>query len=53
MSLAPLRAFVLPQRAHPHLGRVQRVVDAGEQDPAETIAEIRAIREAAEAEARL
>ncbi|MFJ3443134.1 hypothetical protein ACIPM2_18425 [Streptomyces sp. NPDC086081] len=43
-SLAPLRAFV---------HSLERIVDAGEQDPTEAIAEIRAIRDAAEAEAGL
>ncbi|WP_369260184.1 DUF6247 family protein [Streptomyces sp. R35] len=60
-SLAPLRAFVHswavlvaierhPERAS-RLRALERIVDAGEQNPAEAIAEIRAIREAAEAEA--
>jgi hypothetical protein len=62
-SLAPLRAFVHswavfvaierhPERAA-RLRELERLVDAGEQDPAEAIPEIRAIREAAEAEAGL
>jgi hypothetical protein len=41
-----------PQRAA-RLHELEHVVDAGERDPAEAIAEIRAIREAAEAEAGL
>ncbi|MFI1764159.1 hypothetical protein ACH41H_19210 [Streptomyces sp. NPDC020800] len=41
-----------PQRAA-HLRELERIVDAGEQDPAAAIAEIRAIREAAETEAGL
>ncbi|MFD3379107.1 MULTISPECIES: DUF6247 family protein [unclassified Streptomyces] len=60
-SLAPLRAFVHswavfvaierhPQRAA-RLHELERIVDAGDQEPAEAIAEIRAIRAAAEAEA--
>ncbi|WP_406170514.1 hypothetical protein [Streptomyces sp. NBC_00996] len=60
-SLAPLRAFVYswavfvaieryPERAA-RLRELERIVDAGEQDPAEAMTEIRAIREAAEAEA--
>ncbi|MGA5896557.1 DUF6247 family protein [Streptomyces venetus] len=62
-SLAPLRAFIHswavfvaierhPARAE-RLRELERIVDAGEQDPSEAIAEIRAIREAAEAEAGL
>ncbi|MEV5428489.1 hypothetical protein [Streptomyces sp. NPDC052701] len=62
-SLAPLRAFVHswavlvaiernPQRAA-RLRELELTVDAGEQDPAEAIAGIRAIRAAAEAEAGL
>ncbi|MEU6089009.1 DUF6247 family protein [Streptomyces sp. NPDC047085] len=62
-SLAPLRAFVHswavfvaierhPERAA-RLRELERLVDAGEQDPAAAIEEIRAIREAAEAEAGL
>ncbi|WP_367322453.1 DUF6247 family protein [Streptomyces sp. HUAS ZL42] len=62
-SLAPLRAFVHswavfvaierhPERAA-RLRELERIVDAGEQDPAEAIAEIQAIRKAAEAEAGL
>ncbi|WP_030595309.1 DUF6247 family protein [Streptomyces fulvoviolaceus] len=62
-SLAPLRAFVHswavfvaierhPERAA-RLRELERIVDAGEQDPVEAISEIRAIREAAEAEAGL
>ncbi len=58
-SLAPLRAFVHswavfvaierhPQRAA-RLRELERIVDGGQQDPAEAIAEIRQIREAAEA----
>ncbi|MER7836272.1 DUF6247 family protein [Streptomyces sp. NPDC096040] len=60
-SLAPLRAFVhswavfVAIQRHPEraarLRELERVVDAGEQDPTAAIAEIRAIREAAEAEA--
>ncbi|MEU0965269.1 hypothetical protein ABZ357_07425 [Streptomyces sp. NPDC005917] len=60
-SLAPLRAFVHswavfaaiqrhPDRAA-RLRALGRIVDAVEQDPTAAIAEIRAIREAAEAEA--
>lgn len=60
-SLAPLRAFVHswavfvaierhPERAA-RLRELERLVDAGEQGPAEAIAEIRTIRESAEAEA--
>ncbi|MFK0109931.1 hypothetical protein [Streptomyces sp. NPDC091217] len=60
-SLAPLRAFVHswavfvaierhPERAA-RLRELERVVDAGEQEPTAAIAEIRAIWEAAEAEA--
>jgi len=41
-----------PERAA-RLRELERIVDAGEENPAETIAEIRAIREAAEAEAGL
>jgi hypothetical protein len=41
-SLAPLRAA--------RLRELEAIVDAGEQDPAAAVAEIRAIREAAEAE---
>ncbi|MFF4502791.1 hypothetical protein [Streptomyces sp. NPDC001401] len=41
-----------PERAA-RLRELARVVDAGEQDPAEAVAEIRAIREAAEAEVGL
>ncbi|OIK07204.1 hypothetical protein [Streptomyces monashensis] len=62
-SLAPLRAFVhswavfvaiegRPERAA-RLRELEQIVDAGEEDPAAVIAEIRAIREAAEAEAGL
>lgn len=62
-SLAPLRAFVHswavfvaierhPERAA-RLRELERIVDAGEQDPAEAIAEIRTIRETTEAEAGL
>lgn len=62
-SLAPLRAFVHswavfvaierhPERAA-RLRELEQIVDAGEQDPAAAIAEIRAIRETAEAEAEL
>lgn len=62
-SLAPLRAFIHswavfiaierhPQRAV-RLRELERVVDAGEQDPTEAITEIRQIRETAEAEAGL
>ncbi|MFG3021745.1 DUF6247 family protein [Streptomyces sp. NPDC048254] len=62
-SLAPLRAFVhswavfVAVQRHPEraarLRELERIVDAGEQDPAGAITEIRAIREAAEAEAGL
>ncbi|UUU33183.1 DUF6247 family protein [Streptomyces sp. CA-210063] len=62
-SLAPLRAFVhswavfVAIERHParagRLRELERIVDTGEQDPSEAIAEIRAIREAAEAEAGL
>ncbi|MBA2806961.1 hypothetical protein E0500_005760 [Streptomyces sp. KM273126] len=62
-SLAPLRAFVhswavfIAIERHParaeRLRELERIVDAGEQDPSEAITEIRAIREAAEAEAGL
>jgi hypothetical protein len=41
-----------PERAA-RLRKLERIVDAGKQDPAVAIAEIRAIREAAEAEAGL
>lgn len=62
-SLAPLRAFVhswavfvaierRPARAE-RLRQLERTVDAGDQDPSQAIVEIRAIREAAEAEAGL
>lgn len=62
-SLAPLRAFVHswavfvaierhPARAE-RLRELERIVAAGERDPSEAIAEIRAIRDAAEAEAGL
>jgi hypothetical protein len=62
-SLAPLRAFVHswavfvaierhPERAA-RLHQLERIVDAGEVDPAEAITEIRTIREAAESEAGL
>jgi len=62
-SLAPLRAFVHswavfvaierhPERAA-RLRELERVVDAGVQDPTEAIGEIRAIRAVAEAEAGL
>ncbi|WP_432139592.1 MULTISPECIES: hypothetical protein [unclassified Streptomyces] len=62
-SFAPLRAFVhswavfvaierYPERAA-RLHELERLVDVGDQDPAEAIAEIRAIRETAEAEAGL
>ncbi|MEV4036949.1 MULTISPECIES: DUF6247 family protein [Streptomyces phaeochromogenes group] len=62
-SLAPLRAFVHswavfvaierhPQRAA-RFHELERIVDAGDQEPTEAIAEIRAIRAAAEAEAGL
>ncbi|WP_345662633.1 hypothetical protein [Streptomyces venetus] len=62
-SLAPLRAFIHswavfvaierhPARAE-RLRQLERIVDLGEEDPSEAIAEIRAIREAAEAEAGL
>lgn len=63
LSLAPLRALVHswavfvaierhPERAA-RLRELERIADAGEQDPAAAIAEIRAMREAAEAEAGL
>ncbi|MBZ4014184.1 DUF6247 family protein [Streptomyces purpurogeneiscleroticus] len=62
-SLAPLRAFVhswavfvaierYPDRAA-RLHELERIVDAGDQDPTEVIAEIQQIREAAEKEAGL
>lgn len=62
-SLAPLRAFVHswavfvaierhPERAA-RLRQLERLVDAGEEDPAQAVAEIRTIRETAEAEAGL
>ncbi|MEV7191209.1 hypothetical protein AB0N81_05280 [Streptomyces sp. NPDC093510] len=62
-SLAPLRAFVHswavfvaierhPQRAA-RLRELERLVNAAEQDPTEAIAEIRRIRDDAEAEAGL
>ncbi|MFH8288431.1 hypothetical protein [Streptomyces sp. NPDC018059] len=62
-SLAPLRAFIHswavfvaierhPQRAT-RLRELERVVNAGDQDPADAIAEIRRIRDEAEAEAGL
>ncbi|EFL32866.1 predicted protein [Streptomyces viridochromogenes DSM 40736] len=62
-SLAPLRAFIHswavfvaierhPARAE-RLRELERIVDLGEEDPSEAIAEIRAVREAAEAEAGL
>ncbi|AGS70185.1 hypothetical protein [Streptomyces collinus] len=62
-SLAPLRAFVHswavfvaierhPERAA-RLRELEGIVDAGEQDPTAAVAEIRMIREAAEAEAGL
>ncbi|MEU1779982.1 MULTISPECIES: DUF6247 family protein [Streptomyces] len=62
-SLAPLRAFVHswavfvaiqrhPERAN-RLRELERIVDAGSQDPAEAIAEIHRIQEAARAEAGL
>lgn len=58
-TLAPLRAFVHswavfvaierhPQRAT-RLHELERIVDAGDQEPTEAIAEMRAIRAAAEA----
>jgi hypothetical protein len=62
-SLAPLRAFVhswavfIATERHPEraarLRELEHIVDAGEQDPVEAIAEIHRIREAAEAEAGL
>ncbi|MER5517236.1 DUF6247 family protein [Streptomyces sp. NPDC002763] len=62
-SLAPLRAFVhswavfVAIQRHPEraarLHELERLVDEGEQDPTAAIVEIRAIREAAEAEAGL
>ncbi|MFF7313461.1 hypothetical protein [Streptomyces sp. NPDC008137] len=62
-SLAPLRAFVHswavfvaierhPARAE-RLRELERIVDVGEEDPSDAIAEIRAIREAAATEAGL
>jgi hypothetical protein len=62
-SLAPLRAFVHswavfvaierhPERAA-RLRELERIVDSGEQEPGDAIAEIQRIREAAEAEAGL
>lgn len=62
-SLAPLRAFVhswavfVAIERHPtraaRLRELERLVDVGEEEPAEAIAEIRTIRAAAEAEAGL
>ncbi|WP_406508177.1 hypothetical protein [Streptomyces sp. NBC_00212] len=62
-SLAPLRAFVHSWGVFVAIGRhparaarlreLERIVDAGEQDPADTMTETRRIREAAEMEARL
>ncbi|MGR8010090.1 hypothetical protein [Streptomyces hypolithicus] len=62
-SLAPLRAFVhswavfVSIERHParaaRLRELEMTVDAGEQDPAEAITEIRRIRKAAESEAGL
>ncbi|MEV5874312.1 DUF6247 family protein [Streptomyces sp. NPDC052101] len=62
-GLAPLHAFVhswavfIAVERHPEraarLRELERIVDTGEQDPTAAIAEIRAIREAAEAEAGL
>ncbi|WP_413753445.1 DUF6247 family protein [Streptomyces sp. R-74717] len=62
-SLAPLRAFVhswavfVAIERHPeHAARLhalERVVNAGEEDPTEAITEIQRIRETAEAEAGL
>ncbi|MEW2437413.1 DUF6247 family protein [Streptomyces caniferus] len=62
-SLAPLRAFVhswavfIAIERHPEraarLRELERIVDAGEQDPAKVIDEIRQIRRVAEAEAGL
>ncbi|MEU7582626.1 hypothetical protein AB0B50_34160 [Streptomyces sp. NPDC041068] len=62
-SLAPLRAFVHswavfvaierhPQRAA-RLRALEQLVNAAEQDPADAVAEIRRIRDEAEAEAGL
>ncbi|MEV5380557.1 MULTISPECIES: DUF6247 family protein [Streptomyces] len=62
-SLAPLRAFVHswavfvaierhPERAA-RLRELERIVDAGDVDPAGALAEIHSIRETAEAEAGL
>lgn len=62
-SLAPLRAFIHswavfvaierhPERAA-RLHELERIVNAGEQDPTDAIEEIRQIRDAAEAEAGL
>ncbi|MFC9915700.1 hypothetical protein [Streptomyces sp. NPDC059862] len=62
-SFAPLRAFVhswavfVAIERHPvraeRLRELERIVDTGDQDPSDAVAEIRAIREAAEAEAGL
>ncbi|RKN70291.1 hypothetical protein D7231_20645 [Streptomyces klenkii] len=62
-SLAPLRAFVhswavfVAIQRHPEraarLSELERTVDAGEADPHDALAEILAIREAAEREAGL
>ncbi|GAB3116895.1 hypothetical protein GCM10027160_26580 [Streptomyces calidiresistens] len=62
-SLAPLRAFVhswavfVAIERHParaaRLRELERLVDAGHEDPTEAIAEIRRIRMAAEAEVGL
>lgn len=62
-SLAPLRSFVhswavfVAIERHPQqaarLRELERIVDGGDEDPADAITEIRLIREAAEAEAGL
>ncbi len=62
-SLAPLRAFVhswavfVAIERHPpraaRLHELERIVDTGEREPSDAIAEIRAIRATAEAEAGL
>ena len=62
-SLAPLRAFVhswavfIAIERHPeqaaHLHELERLVDAGQDDPSDAITEIRRIRDTAEAETGL
>lgn len=62
-SLAPLRAFVhswavfVAIERHPgraaRLRELERIIDNGEQDPADAVTEVRRIREQAEAEAGL